>query len=68
MKPLVRRIPLPDLCYGSTNPLCLAASVDYETDKKIQDTIAAEFDDRTILCIARRFPIFLLMIGYPSDG
>jgi ABC-type multidrug transport system fused ATPase/permease subunit len=29
------------------------ASVDYETDRKIQDTIAAEFHDRTILCIAR---------------
>ena len=29
------------------------ASVDYETDRKIQDTIASEFADRTILCIAR---------------
>jgi ABC-type multidrug transport system fused ATPase/permease subunit len=29
------------------------ASVDYETDHKIQDTIANEFKDRTILCIAR---------------
>ena len=29
------------------------ASVDFETDRKIQDTIAAEFRDRTILCIAR---------------
>jgi ABC-type multidrug transport system fused ATPase/permease subunit len=29
------------------------ASVDYETDRKIQDTIANEFRDRTILCIAR---------------
>jgi ABC-type multidrug transport system fused ATPase/permease subunit len=29
------------------------ASVDYETDRKIQDTIATEFQDRTILCIAR---------------
>jgi len=29
------------------------ASVDYETDRKIQDTIASEFRDRTILCIAR---------------
>ncbi|KAH9177414.1 P-loop containing nucleoside triphosphate hydrolase protein [Lactarius sanguifluus] len=28
------------------------ASVDYETDRKIQDTIANEFRDRTILCIA----------------
>ncbi len=31
------------------------ASVDYETDRKIQDTIATEFHDRTILCIARAF-------------
>jgi ABC-type multidrug transport system fused ATPase/permease subunit len=30
-----------------------AASVDYETDRKIQDTIATEFNERTILCIAR---------------
>jgi ABC-type multidrug transport system fused ATPase/permease subunit len=29
------------------------ASVDYETDRKIQETIADEFRDRTILCIAR---------------
>ncbi|KAG6334059.1 hypothetical protein ID866_5033 [Astraeus odoratus] len=29
------------------------ASVDYETDRKIQDTIATEFKDRTILCIAQ---------------
>jgi ABC-type multidrug transport system fused ATPase/permease subunit len=29
------------------------ASVDYETDRNIQDTIANEFRDRTILCIAR---------------
>jgi ABC-type multidrug transport system fused ATPase/permease subunit len=31
------------------------ASVDYETDRKIQDTIAHEFHDRTILCIAREW-------------
>ena len=36
----------------------LSASVDYETDRKIQDTIAYEFKDRTILCIARMpFPL-----------
>ena len=31
------------------------ASVDYETDRKIQATIATEFKDRTILCIAREY-------------
>jgi len=30
------------------------ASVDYETDRNIQDTITHEFEDRTILCIAHR--------------
>jgi ABC-type multidrug transport system fused ATPase/permease subunit len=29
------------------------ASVDYETDRKIQDTITTEFQNRTMLCIAR---------------
>ncbi|KAH9902793.1 P-loop containing nucleoside triphosphate hydrolase protein [Cubamyces lactineus] len=37
------------------------ASVDYETDRKIQDTIASEFADRTILCIAHRLRT---IIGY----
>ncbi|KAI0783557.1 P-loop containing nucleoside triphosphate hydrolase protein [Abortiporus biennis] len=37
------------------------ASVDYETDRKIQDTIATEFSDRTILCIAHRLRT---IIGY----
>ena len=37
------------------------ASVDYETDSKIQETIATEFRDRTILCIARTsVPYFLV--------
>ena len=36
------------------------ASVDYETDKKIQDTIATAFSDRTILCIARTYSISLV--------
>ena len=35
-------------------PTSVLASVDYETDRKIQDTIAYEFQDRTILCIARK--------------
>lgn len=41
------------------NPLtnAFAASVDYETDKKIQQTISHEFADRTILCIARMYPV-----------
>ncbi|KAI0288069.1 ABC transporter [Russula brevipes] len=30
------------------------ASVDYDTDRRIQETIATEFYDRTILCIAHR--------------
>jgi hypothetical protein len=38
-------------------PSRFVASVDYETDKKIQDTIASEFEDHTILCIARKFPV-----------
>jgi len=37
------------------------ASVDYETDRKIQDTISDEFADRTILCIAHRLRT---IIGY----
>lgn len=40
----------------TSDSLSTAASVDYETDRKIQDTIATEFEDRTILCIARKFP------------
>ena len=28
--------------------------MDYETDRKIQNTIATEFRERTILCIARK--------------
>ena len=38
-----------------------SASVDYETDRNIQDTIAREFKDRTILCIAHRLRT---IIGY----
>ena len=34
------------------------ASVDCETDRKIQDTITTEFHDRTILCIARTSSTF----------
>ncbi|KAH6913063.1 ATP-binding cassette transporter YOR1 [Coprinopsis sp. MPI-PUGE-AT-0042] len=33
------------------------ASVDYETDRNIQDTIAHEFKDKTILCIAPSLPV-----------
>jgi ABC-type methionine transport system ATPase subunit len=50
------------------------ASVDYETDRKIQDTITTEFHDRTILCIARtslhfvfsRFPIAMIFLTADS--
>lgn len=49
-----------------TKSLRSLASVDYETDRKIQDTIAQEFHDRTILCIAREpkpnFPSWLVSI------
>lgn len=31
-----------------------SASVDLDTDKIIQHTIATEFRDRTLLCIARK--------------
>jgi ABC-type multidrug transport system fused ATPase/permease subunit len=41
------------------------ASVDYETDRKIQDTITTEFHDRTILCIARTSLPFLSMMMIP---
>ena len=41
-------------CSVLPTPTSLLASVDYETDRKIQDTIAYEFEDRTILCIARK--------------
>ncbi|ELU39861.1 ATP-binding cassette transporter YOR1 [Rhizoctonia solani AG-1 IA] len=37
------------------------ASVDYETDKNIQDTISREFADKTLLCIAHRLKT---IIGY----
>jgi len=48
---------------------CFVASVDYETDKKIQDTISAEFKDRTVLCIAREFLIpHIKKDEYLSDG
>lgn len=37
------------------------ASVDYETDRRIQDTIATAFAGRTVLCIAHRLRT---IIGY----
>lgn len=40
------------------------ASVDYETDRNIQDTIASEFADRTILCIARKLIIVCIYSHY----
>ncbi|KAF9565380.1 ABC protein, partial [Agrocybe pediades] len=35
------------------------ASVDFETDKKIQDTIQTEFKDKTLICIAHRLRTIL---------
>ena len=43
------------------------ASVDYETDRKIQDTITTEFHDRTILCIARMSLSFLFLHFHGDD-
>jgi ABC-type multidrug transport system fused ATPase/permease subunit len=37
------------------------ASVDFQTDRQIQETISTEFQDRTILCIAHRLRT---IIGY----
>ena len=45
------------------------ASVDYETDRKIQETITTEFRDRTILCIARMsLTFFSHRNGFFPDG
>ena len=38
------------------------ASADYGTDHKIQDTIATELHDRTILCIARMSLMYSLLV------
>jgi ATP-binding cassette, subfamily C (CFTR/MRP), member 1 len=35
-------------------PAWLSASVDYETDTKIQSTVLSQFHGRTLICIARR--------------
>lgn len=48
--------------------LSYVASVDYETDRKIQDTIAYEFKDRTILCIARKSPGQTECFPYSATG
>jgi ABC-type multidrug transport system fused ATPase/permease subunit len=44
------------------------ASVDYETDRKIQDTITTEFHDRTNLCIARTSVPSLSIVDDFPDG
>lgn len=49
----------------STNKIQIA-SVDYETDRQIQDTIATQFADRTILCIARAFSLLLEGFDFSS--
>ncbi|CCO28288.1 Oligomycin resistance ATP-dependent permease YOR1 [Rhizoctonia solani AG-1 IB] len=52
-----------NLSVGQRSLVSLAptASVDYETDKNIQDTISREFADKTLLCIAHRLKT---IIGY----
>ena len=40
--------------------------MDYETDGKIQNTIATEFTERTILCIARTFHLNRLTPCFPD--
>jgi ABC-type multidrug transport system fused ATPase/permease subunit len=40
------------------------ASVDYETDRNIQDTITHEFADKTLLCIARESVSFRKSIPF----
>ena len=44
------------------------ANVDYETDAAIQKTIADEFRDKTLLCIAHRYTLSSkIRLGGPSD-
>jgi ATP-binding cassette subfamily C (CFTR/MRP) protein 1 len=46
-------------CWSATDGGIIAtASVDLETDSKIQATIKTEFTDRTLLCIARTSYLF----------
>jgi len=67
MKPRVQVLLL--VCYHvDADPLRFAASVDYETDKKVQDTIADEFEGRTILCVARKSSFSHLPPEDPSDN
>ena len=42
---------------GMTDVHLRRASVDLETDSKIQQTIQTEFKDKTLLCIARKHNI-----------
>lgn len=42
------------------------ASVDLETDRKIQDTIQSQFVDRTLICIARECCIGLAVVVYET--
>lgn len=45
--------------FGGNPNRIVSASVDLETDSKIQDTIQSEFTDRTLLCIAHRLRTIL---------
>jgi ATP-binding cassette subfamily C (CFTR/MRP) protein 1 len=50
--------------------LCNRASVDLETDNKIQRTIQTQFKDRTLICIARVLiflDVSLFELGLPPD-
>jgi hypothetical protein len=57
------------VCSFCSLPL-LCSSVYYETDRKIQDTIAYEFKNRTILFIAREsnepFALTPFLMSYPD--
>lgn len=56
------------LFFASSWPDSYRASVDLETDKKIQNTIQTEFKDKTLICIARKcFRLALITSVWPSS-
>ena len=59
----LRRFLLFDVRYFTfkhLDTLSYSASVDPETDNKIQRTIQTEFNDRTLLCIARVYTSYFV--------